>query len=343
VSDALQRWEDPGCHPVIEGIHRVPLPVPADGLRAVNVYVIRTPTGFVLVDSGWALAEARQLLVDALESLDGELEAVQRFLVTHVHRDHYAQAVQLRREFGTHVSVGEGERASVELALAAGAKAMEGQLERLRSLGAIELVRVLRPLIEAEAADAYDDWDRPDEWLRDGQTLDIGPRRLEIVSTPGHTQGHVIFHDLAAGVVFAGDHLLPRITPSIGFEPVVAADPLGDFMASLARVRARPDAMFLPAHGDVSPSVHRRVDELLEHHGNRLDATLTALAGGAETGWEVANGLTWTRRARNLDELDAHAQMLAVSETGAHLTVLLAQGRVRCEPDDGGVLRHTLV
>jgi glyoxylase-like metal-dependent hydrolase (beta-lactamase superfamily II) len=338
----VESWDAPGCHQVLDGVHRVPLPVPADGLRAVNVYVIETPTGFVLVDSGWALTEARTLLVEALEKLGGELADVERFLVTHVHRDHYALAVHVRREFGTRVSIGAAEAPTVELALAAGNKAMEGQLLRLERLGAKELVSQLRPLLEAEAADAYDDWDTPDDYLLATDTVVAGPRRLDVVPTPGHTQGHVAFHDLDNGVLFAGDHVLPHITPSIGFEPVVAADPLGDFLSSLAVVRARPDAMLLPAHGRVVPSVHQRIDELFEHHGRRLAATLAAVVAGAETGWEVASRLTWTRRERTIDELDLHGQMLAVSETGAHLTVLAAQGRVSCETDAAGSVRYTV-
>ena len=33
-------WTVPGVYPVAPGVHRVPLPLPTDGLRAVNVYVV---------------------------------------------------------------------------------------------------------------------------------------------------------------------------------------------------------------------------------------------------------------------------------------------------------------
>ena len=39
-----------------DGVHRIPLPLPNDGLRAVNVYAIADGDGLTLVDSGWALA-----------------------------------------------------------------------------------------------------------------------------------------------------------------------------------------------------------------------------------------------------------------------------------------------
>ena len=67
-----------------------------------------------------------------------------------------------------------------------------------------------------------------------------------------------MFADRRAGLLFAGDHVLPDVKPSIGFEPAYVQQPLRDFLASLAKVRAMPDLMLLPAHGPVSPSSHTR-------------------------------------------------------------------------------------
>ena len=148
-----------------------------------------------------------------------------------------------------------------------------------------------------------------------------------------------MFHDLAGGLLFAGDHVLPTITPSIGFEPVLSANPLGAFLRSLALVRERPDALLLPAHGPVAPSVHARVDELLAHHGRRLDEIEAGRAQRAlRTAHEVAGVLRWTRREHRLSDLDPFNAMLAVFETGAHLELLAAQGRL-VKAVEGGVER----
>jgi glyoxylase-like metal-dependent hydrolase (beta-lactamase superfamily II) len=143
-------------------------------------------------------------------------------------------------------------------------------------------------------------------------------------------------------LLFAGDHVLPTITPSIGFEPIPTADPLGAFLNSLALVRSRPDATLLPAHGPVTDSVHARVDELVAHHGARLDEAEAGLRHGGTTAYDVAGQLKWTRRGRSLDDLDPFNQMLAIAETDAHLRLLLAQGRAR-SVDDEGVRRYSLV
>jgi hypothetical protein len=91
----------------------------------------------------------------------------------------------------------------------------------------------------------------------------------------------------------------------------------------------------LPAHGPVTASTHERIDELLAHHDRRLDASAAAVAAGARTGLEVARELRWTRRERRLEDLDPFNQMLAITETAAHLTVLAAQGRLRHSRLDG--------
>lgn len=122
----------------------------------------------------------------------------------------------------------------------------------------------------------------PGEWLDDDIDVPVGRRTLRATHTPGHTRGHVVFADREQGLMFAGDHVLPHITPSIGFEAASAAY-LGDYLGSLERVRAAPDLRLLPAHGPVTDSVHHRVDELLAHHGRRLDVTADRVAAGAET------------------------------------------------------------
>src|ERR1700755_1628936 len=93
-------WTEPGVYRCATGVHRIPLPLPNDGLRAVNVYAVADAGGWTVIDSGWGLTEARDLLAAALGALDAGLTDVRRFLVTHLHRDHYTQAIALRRELG---------------------------------------------------------------------------------------------------------------------------------------------------------------------------------------------------------------------------------------------------
>jgi glyoxylase-like metal-dependent hydrolase (beta-lactamase superfamily II) len=178
----------------------------------------------------------------------------------------------------------------------------------------------------------------PDDWI-DGRTpVTLGGRELLAVPTPGHTRGHLVFADLPGGLLFAGDHVLPHITPSIGFESAPESSPLASYLASLRLMYDLPDLRLLPAHGPVTDSVHGRVDALLDHHAERLDACAATVRAGSGTAYETARALTWTRRERHFDDLDVFNQMLATTETRAHLEVLVGQGRLRSHEVDGVVV-----
>ncbi len=330
-------WTVPGVFRCAPDVHRIPLPLPNDGLRAVNVYAIADGDGLTLIDSGWALEHARELLGSALARLGAGFGDVRRFLVTHLHRDHYTQAVALRREFGMRVALGRGERPGLELITRDDMSDGAVHRRRLRRAGADALLRVLAALPREEDPDRSV-WALPDDWIDDGDDIPVGhgagARTLHAVATPGHTRGHVVFADEAGDLLFAGDHVLPRITPSIGLEPDPPKSPLADFLTSLDLVRRRPDAALLPAHGPVGMRVHERVDELLAHHATRLDATLAAVRAGHATAAEVAGVLGWTRRERRLDELDPFNAMLATLETGAHLDVLVERSMLTVVDQD---------
>jgi glyoxylase-like metal-dependent hydrolase (beta-lactamase superfamily II) len=338
VTSAADRsaWLRPGAHEVAAGVVRIPLPLPLDGLRAVNVYALVEGDHVVLVDAGWALEESRTQLVASLRELGLELTDVDGFLVTHVHRDHYTQAVTVRAATGASVALGADEEESLRVLVDGGDHAEDvAQVVLLRRYGAPGIVDGLRRAGWGGPVDRRG-WELPDRWLIDGEDVAVPGRTLRVLHTPGHTRGHVVFLDAAGGVLFAGDHVLPHITPSLGFESRPAPSPLADYLRSLAKVRALPDARLLPAHGPVTDSVHARVDELLDHHEDRLRAAEKALHTGAATPYEVARCLRWTRRAFHLNEVDPVNQMLAVIETAAHLDVLVVQGRA-ARLEDGGV------
>src|SRR5690606_27836861 len=93
--DSGTHWSAPGAWQVEPGIHRIPLPLPNDGLRAVNVYVIEADDGLTLIDGGWAIEESRALLEKSLTEIGAGVGDIRSFLVTHVHRDHYTQAITI--------------------------------------------------------------------------------------------------------------------------------------------------------------------------------------------------------------------------------------------------------
>jgi len=331
-------WIEPDVEDLGGGVYRIPLPLPLEGLKAVNVYAIADPGGVDLIDAGIALGPARERLTAGLRQIGYELGDVRNFFVTHIHIDHYSLAIELRRAFHSVISLGEDERANLiatrELMNGRGSTERFFGFDSLARLGAAELTAGL------DAADrrppAVIEWEDPDRWVPDGADLDLRTRTLRAVHTPGHTRGHLVFHDAAAQIMFAGDHVLPQITPSIGFEAAGNRMALRDYLSSLGKTLALPDARLLPAHGPVTVSTHARVNELLAHHDLRLAETLSAVQAGHATPYEAAKAIRWTRRERVFSELDLFSQILAVNETAAHLEVLAVRGQLTRETSAEG-------
>ncbi|GAA4080815.1 MBL fold metallo-hydrolase [Nocardioides kongjuensis] len=337
--DSGRHWADEGAWEVAEGIHRIPLPLPMDALKAINVYVVQGDDGLTLIDGGWSIPVARELLDTSLRSIGSGFGDIKRFLVTHVHRDHFTLATVLGHEYGADVALGREEQPALELLHRAGRDGLDESpfLAVLRTAGAEEIAQ-LWAAGPGELPKPVD-WAFPDTWLEGDRSFDVGRRRLDAVHTPGHTPGHYVFADQAEGVLFSGDHVLPTITPSIGFTVPPADQPLGQFMASLARVRELPDLRILPAHGPVAPSSYQRVDELLAHHEDRLDLCLASLKErGSATSLVVAKDLGWTRHERAFGELDVFSQGMAAMETKAHLDLLVARGQASAVDLPDGVV-----
>jgi glyoxylase-like metal-dependent hydrolase (beta-lactamase superfamily II) len=297
----------------------------------VNVYALINADGVDLIDSGMAIVQARERLTGSLAQLGLSLGDIRNFFITHVHQDHYTLAVELRTTLAGKVSLGEGERVNLEaIRFAREHHSDPGFIEMLHAMGADSIAEQVRGFLAARFADSRPSlgWSDPDYWLTDGAVLDLGRRTLRAIHTPGHTSGHVVFHDPATGVLFAGDHILPHITPSIGFQPSITRTALAEYLSSLQLMLTLPDSKLLPAHGPVCDSTHARVNELLEHHEKRLAQTLEAASAGPVTALAAASVIPWTRRQRKFSDLDPMSQLLAVGETAAHLEVLVARGQL---------------
>jgi glyoxylase-like metal-dependent hydrolase (beta-lactamase superfamily II) len=333
--DSGELWTAEGAWPVADGVWRIPLPLPMDGLKAVNVYVVEAEHGLTLIDGGWAIPVARDLLERCLGKIGFAFTDLRRFLVTHIHRDHYTLATVLGHEFGAEVVLGLGEKSGLDL-LNDQDLASNPFVDALRSAGAEELAAAWSAG-DGERPDPAI-WLPPDTWIDGDLQFAVGSRAIDAVHTPGHTPGHYVYVDGAAGLLFAGDHVLPTITPSIGFTAPPVDQPLADFMASLAKVRTLPDLTILPAHGPIAPSSHARVDELLVHHERRLEQSLAVLGTAAFTAHDVAGQLPWTRHARAYADLDIFNRGMAAMETKAHLELLVARGQATREIADGVAL-----
>jgi glyoxylase-like metal-dependent hydrolase (beta-lactamase superfamily II) len=321
--------EQDGLEEISANVVRIPLPLPLRDLDSVNSYAIRGDDGVTLVDPGWADERSEQLLLSSLRQLGYTPGDVLRILVTHAHWDHYSRAISWQRRYGAAVFLGRQEHHTIE-AFEEVEGAYPVQATLLRRAGAAGLAKTIAEL-ELEPYERDVPFGPPDVWLEDGDQVDCGGTLIAVRATPGHTRGHVVFEDREHGLLFSGDHILPRITPSIALERAPEELPLRSYLASLRLFTTLPESRMLPAHGQVTTTVKARVHELLDHHRDRLETVLGLVAAGSSTAYEVARGMLWTRHERTIDELGPVHGMTAILEVVAHLDLLVARQLLRCD------------
>ena len=173
-------------------------------------------------------------------------------------------------------------------------------------------------------ADASFDGDyAPDRLLTDGEAITFGDgETLTAIATPGHTSNHLCY--AYNGSLFTGDHVM-------GWSTTVVVPPdgdMGDFMASLDKLRQRDDRVFYPAHGAPVTNPQQFLRGLIGHRMSRekqiirlvgegkhaisdivasaypgLDPRLIPAAGGSvwahlmdleRRGLVISDGETWT-------------------------------------------------
>ncbi len=263
-----------------DGIGWTRSPVPGS-LNHINLWLLDDGDGLALVDSGLDIAPARE----AWEALfAGPLagRAVSRILVTHFHPDHLGLAGWLARRFDRRLWMTRGEWLFARMLTADVRDAPPPEaLAYWRAAGWSE------PRIAAEAEKGWGRFaavvsDVPVSFVRmqDGDIIRIGKRDWRVVIGSGHSPEHACLVDDDGKLMIAGDQVLPRITSNVSLnlsEP--EADPLGEWLASIARLRELPDDLLvLPSHGEPFTGLHARLDALAEGHRGRLDALHEHLA-----------------------------------------------------------------
>ncbi len=107
---------------------------------------------------------------------------------------------------------------------------------------------------------------RPQRWLADGDTIDLGRRQLQVLHCPGHTPGHVVLFDADARLAQVGDVLFAGGIGRTDF-------PRGNHADLVRSIRERlfplgDDVRFIPGHGPMSTfGEERRANPFVGIHG----------------------------------------------------------------------------
>lgn len=309
------------------GIHLIPLPLPFKSPQWVNAYVVETSTGLLLLDCGTDWEPGHTALHSGFESLGLDLGRVETLVVSHLHPDHVGMASRLRNELGCRFVMHHNASKMVPEY-----NDTPAYYNRLRNIAQIH--GVPETLIDSATAIPRPDYmpaiDPPDHTVADGDVIPLSiSRGLEVIHTPGHDPAHICLRDTSSGVVFSGDHVLPRISPVIMYESD-DSDALGDYMDSLDRLVKMGIATTYPAHGSLMDRGDERARQILLHHDRRLVDMADLVGEGETTAWKV---MLQSFRP-NLDPIQAR---LAFLETLAHLERLVRTGRIHRTERSGRV------
>ena len=306
------------------GIARLVLPMPVHGVGSVNAYLIRDPSGSVLVDCGALRPDAgdgRALddLESGLQDCGASLDEVRAVFVTHPHIDHYGLARALVDRTGAEVWMHpagqldfitytdpDGERARLRRVL--GEHGVEpADIEALANVIIADWAPYLSGVVEST------------RHLWGGEQLRIGGRGWETLFTPGHSRAHLCLWCPEDRILFSGDHLLPGVSSPVNFHHGLDDDPLGQYLDGLERIAALDPLLVLPGHGRPFTDGARRSRAIVDSKERRMGQTLHAIETEALTVKEItervyANAVLSYQRRTALSE--ALAQLACLRKRG---------------------------
>lgn len=205
----------------------VTLPLPFR-MGSVNCYLIKTPAGYVLIDSG--ATSNRKELLNQLESAGCQPGMLQLIILTHGDFDHIGNAAYLRSAYASKIAMHPGDVGMAE----------KGDMFYNRKQPNI-LIKTLVPLLTGFGkAQRFS----PDVLVSDGDDLSLFGLNARVISIPGHSQGSIAI--LTEGTdLFCGDLLENTKEPTLGS----LTDNLPAATASLEKLAGLPVGMVYPGHG----------------------------------------------------------------------------------------------
>ncbi|HWT50974.1 MAG TPA: MBL fold metallo-hydrolase [Caulobacter sp.] len=314
---------------------RMPL---GGSLQFINVWAIEDGDGWAIVDTGVQTRETSQAWRGAFaDALGGR--PVTRVIVTHLHPDHVGLAGWMTRKFDCRLWMTRLEYFQCRMLVAdTGREAPEDGVQFFHAAGwdedAIENYKARFGGFGKAIYALPDSYRR----LTDGEDFQIGGRTWRVVTGQGHSPDHACLWCPELNVFISGDQVLPRISSNVSVFPTEPdADPLSDWLRSLAKVKAAvPDTVIvLPAHNDPFEGLHTRIDGLISGHErglSRLEKKLVEPKRVIDT-----FGALFAR------SIGPDLLGMATGEALAHLNCLIGRGRIRREVDADGVAWYATI
>jgi glyoxylase-like metal-dependent hydrolase (beta-lactamase superfamily II) len=309
---------------------RLPLPMALDH---VNIFALRDPDGWTLIDTGMASKRSRAIWQTLL---DGPLAGapIARVLLTHHHPDHVGLVGWFQSEHGAELLT-----TRTAWLMARMLTLDEQPLPTRESLQFYKRAGMDAEIYEQRAAERpfnFADMVAPMPLgftrVRQDDVLHLGGRDWDVHIGHGHAPHHVTLWSRDDHLVIGGDQLLPSISPNIGIYPTEPeADPLAEWLESCDRFAglAREAHLVLPGHKLPFTGLPTRMRQLIDNHHGALDRLMTHLAV-PRTGGDCFSPLF--KR-----QIGPREYGLALVEALAHLNHLHQQGRITRTLNDDGI------
>lgn len=311
---------------------RIPVPIP---LKYVNVYLCHASDGWRIIDTGLDTQEAREIWQQSLKQHNIAFQDIVEIIITHFHPDHIGLAGWLHEKTGAPVRISEVGKQTVpwlwspeqpqasalhEFFIGYGMPAEQAQDLKQHMIDFMKYISPLPPLTA----------------IKPGEALSLaGEEAFIAIDTPGHCDGHLAFLGEKTGRLIAGDQILMKISPNVSLWPNFDPHPLQSFITSLKELRQLPISQVFPGHGPIFTEVKQRIDQLLDHHEERLQEVYDIVkTNGATTAYRICMQLFSHR------QLDLHQLRFAMAEGLAHLIYLEEQGSVERNADHLFVVRE---
>lgn len=302
-----------------------------------NCYLICDGGECLAVDTGAPTDGGANILNAAIDEL-GIDRARMSFFLTHLHMDHAGLIDRIAPL-----------QAPICLSLA--------DFNLMSASGDPEYLKITESQVSAEGFDcelvhksarygmgipSFDPKGRDLRFVGEGDVIQVGSTKLEVIDTAGHTPGHLALFHRESGMLFSGDHILFAISPGLGLRLGVA-DTMGIYLANLQKVCDLGVSKLLHSHGEIRPDWRERVSWLASHHLERVEQAASYIEGHpGTTGADVVKNLTWNVPQAWEDIYPA--QKWCIVEGGIIiLNHLAAQHRIARETDANGINRYTLL